>query len=51
MVIWGAAKLAICPPLLGVVIVYFSKLWFLDRMVWLYEEMKDKEPEYKRWLY
>jgi hypothetical protein len=26
------------------------KLWFVDRMVWLYEDMKH-EPRYKKWLY
>ncbi|MGC8844762.1 MAG: hypothetical protein ACP5QY_02840 [Candidatus Hydrogenedens sp.] len=23
----------------------------MDRMVWLYEDMKDAMPEYKNWLY
>jgi len=31
--------------------VYCGKLWFLDRMVWLYEEMKELHPPYRRWLY
>ena len=34
----------------GIVTVLF-KLWFADRMVWLYEEMKDATPEYRGWLY
>jgi hypothetical protein len=25
----------------GTVLVYAGKVWFLDRMVWLYEDMKD----------
>lgn len=27
-----------------------GKLWFCDRMVWLYEDMKDTEPSYRAWL-
>ncbi|NJM71476.1 MAG: hypothetical protein HC862_15300 [Scytonema sp. RU_4_4] len=27
-------------------LVLLSKLWFIDRMVWLYEDMKDANPEY-----
>jgi hypothetical protein len=49
LVIWGA--LAIWPTLLGATVVYLSKLWFIDRMVWLYEDMKNVEPEYRSWLY
>ncbi|WP_275670274.1 MULTISPECIES: DUF6653 family protein [Okeania] len=41
----------IWPILLGVVLVLLSKMWFLDRMVWLYEEMKDANSEYQSWLY
>ena len=29
--------------------VMFVKLWFVDRMVWLWEIMKDKAPEYQAW--
>ncbi len=50
-VIWGAIAIAIWPTLLGASVVYLSKLWFIDRMVWLYEDMKNVEPEYRRWLY
>ena len=31
---------------LGTAFVYGGKLWFLDRMVWLYEDMKD-HPAYR----
>ncbi len=50
LVIWGVAALAICPTLLGTVVVFMSKLWGLDRMVWLYREMEATTPEYARWL-
>jgi hypothetical protein len=49
--IWGLIALEVWPTLLGTAIVYLGKLWFVDRMVWLYEDMKDATPEYKSWLY
>lgn len=50
-VVWGVAAFALWPTLLGAALVYLSKLWFLDRMVWLYEDMRESTPEYRRWLY
>ena len=29
---------------------WLAKMWFADRMVWLYEDMKDKNPIYRSWL-
>lgn len=29
---------------------WLAKMWFVDRMVWLYEDMKDQQPEYRSWL-
>ncbi|OIP75516.1 MAG: hypothetical protein AUK06_01615 [Parcubacteria group bacterium CG2_30_36_18] len=49
--IWGVFMLEIWPALLGGIVIVISKLWFADRMVWLYEDMKDVTPEYKSWLY
>ncbi|MDZ8240651.1 MAG: DUF6653 family protein [Nostoc sp. ChiQUE01a] len=37
--------------LLGYTLVRLSKLWFIDRMVWLYNDMKDVNQEYQSWLY
>lgn len=37
--------------LLGLLLLYMGKLWFFDRMVWLYEDMKTATPEYTSWLY
>ena len=50
-VIWGVYTLDIWPTLFGAAIIYLSKLWFLDRMVWIYRDMKDATPEYASWLY
>lgn len=30
--------------------VLLPKIWFLDRMVWIYEDMKDTSPEFRSWL-
>lgn len=48
---WGLIALEIWPMVFGIAVVYFGKLWFVDRMVWLYEDMKDATTEYRSWLY
>ncbi|WP_365672321.1 DUF6653 family protein [Okeania sp. SIO3I5] len=48
--IWGLIQLNIWPTLSGVILVILGKMWFLDRMIWLYEEMKDNNSEYRSWL-
>jgi hypothetical protein len=30
--------------------VFLCKLWFIDRMVWLFDEMKEQVPDYAKWL-
>lgn len=42
ILIIGLWRLDIHLTLLGIVTVYLSKMWFLDRMVWIYEEMIKK---------
>jgi hypothetical protein len=44
MVIWGVAVLELWPTLMGIAVAYFSKLWFADRMVWLYEDTNREMP-------
>jgi hypothetical protein len=48
---WGLYQMAIWPTLLGVFGQYAMKFWFLDRMVWLYEEMHLRHEPYAEWLY
>jgi hypothetical protein len=48
--LYGAVAGEFWPALLGVVLTYAAKLWFCDRMVWLYEDMKDRSPLYRSWL-
>jgi len=45
VVVWGVVRLAVGPTLLGATLVYAGKLWFLDRMVWLYEDVTDEHGE------
>lgn len=47
---WGLYALEIWPTLMGAALVYLGKMWFVDRMVWLYEDMKQNNPEYAGWL-
>lgn len=49
--VWGTIALDIWPTVFGLTLVSLGKLWFIDRMVWLYEEMKDTDPVYRSWLY
>ncbi|WP_071516031.1 DUF6653 family protein [Geitlerinema sp. PCC 9228] len=49
--IWGLVAFHLWSVLLGVCLVNLGKFWFLDRMVWLYEDMKDATSEYRSWLY
>lgn len=51
LLIWGLYALEIWPTLLGLTVVVLFKLWFVDRMVWLYGDMKDQVPEYNSWFY
>lgn len=48
--IYGLAAYNPWAVLLGLVAVMLPKLWFVDRMVWLYEDMKDADPVYRSWL-
>jgi hypothetical protein len=50
ILIYGLVVLEIWPTLSGAAIALLGKIWFADRMVWLYEDMKHL-PEYEKWLY
>ncbi|MGF1754314.1 hypothetical protein L4C33_12020 [Vibrio makurazakiensis] len=34
----------------GALWLMVTKAWFVDRMVWLYQDVKDLNPEYQSWL-
>lgn len=48
---YGLSKLKVGPTVGGVLIVQGGKLWYLDRMVLLFDEMKTRSAEYARWEY
>jgi hypothetical protein len=48
--VWGLIDLAVWPTLFGAALVYCGKLWFLDRMVWLYADMALQHEQYRAWL-
>jgi len=47
---YGLLQLNIWAVTLGITIMMIAKLWFLDRMVWLFQDMKNINEEYKSWL-
>jgi hypothetical protein len=51
LVIWSVVYYSFWGVILGVVLAYLGKSWFLDRMVWLYEDMKNENEIYKSWDY
>lgn len=48
--LYGIVTQELWPALFGMALTFVGKLWFIDRMVWLYEDMKDATPEYRSWL-
>jgi hypothetical protein len=50
LAMWGSVALNGWLAILGITLAYLGKSWYLDRMVWLYEDMK-QIPEYQQWLY
>jgi len=49
--IYGLYSFHFWTTLLGMVLIYAGKMWFLDRMVYLFENMKEKHKEYSNWEY
>jgi hypothetical protein len=45
----GAVLNELLAAVAGGLVAWFAKMWFCDRMVWLYDEMKDKHPPYAAW--
>lgn len=49
--IWGLVVLDFWMMMFGLAIIFITKLWFVDRMVWLLEDMAPKHKEYQKWIY
>ena len=48
--VWGLYALEIWPLVFGLGMTIGPKMWFLDRMVWLYDDMARAHPPYAAWL-
>ena len=48
--IYGLYSLNLWSLLMGNILIMAFKTWFVDRMVWLYLDVKDSNQEYQRWL-
>lgn len=51
LAIWAVVEYSVWGAVMGVALAYLGKSWYLDRMVWLYEDMKDQNEVYKGWEY
>ncbi len=51
LAIWATVTYSLWGAACGTGLAYLAKSWFLDRMVWLYEDMKDTNPEFRSWDY
>jgi hypothetical protein len=51
LLIYGLIRLRVLETTVGTILVVLGKSWFLDRMVWLYDEMAEKHHPYRDWLY
>ena len=51
LAIWSIVTFSLWGAMLGVTMAYMGKSWFLDRMVWLYEDMKNNNEIYQSWEY
>ncbi len=49
-VLWGLWALEVWPLVFGILIGMGAKFWFLDRMVWLYDDMAERHPPYAAWM-
>ncbi len=47
--VWGLWQLDVTMTVLGAVLLVLPKVWFVDRMVWLFEDMRQTHPEYRDW--
>ena len=47
----GHDRVDLVEPVAGIIIVHGGKLWYLDRMVLLFEDMKHRNSTYATWEY
>lgn len=49
--VYGVIFLHIWLSIFGIILTILTKLWFLDRMVWLYQDLHHSSDIYKSWNY
>jgi len=47
---YGVMVLEPISTVAGCCVAYLGKLWYVDRMVWLFEDLR-KHPEFAKWVY
>ncbi len=50
ILVYGLYALEVWPTLLGTALAVLGKMWFVDRMVWLYEDMCGIDEGYRQWV-
>jgi len=50
LLLYGVVALEPLTTVAGCITAYLGKLWYVDRMVWLFEDLKD-HPVFKNWVY
>ena len=51
LMIYGLVSFDLLATVAGVFIAHLGKLWYLDRMVLLFDDMKHRDPEIAKWEY
>ncbi len=51
LAIYGLVVLDVAMTVFGIIVTMLGKTWFLDRMVWLFQDLSQDHEEYRNWLY
>jgi hypothetical protein len=49
VMVYGLVRFDVVDVVAGMVLVQAAKCWYIDRMVLLFEDMKDRHPRYAEW--
>lgn len=49
MAVYGLVVFAVWPLVAGILVVHTGKLWYIDRMVLLFDDVKQRDPEIASW--
>ncbi len=48
---WAIVYYSVWGAIVRVTLAYLEKSWYLNRTVWLYEDMREVNEEYKSWYF